>query len=85
MIQKPTPSLLSYLRGPRASASPTTWPMLPRRVDRTLQEEDWQRLGERGPITPVEQELFREHSDAFAGDPRFLGLPWREGVERESR
>lgn len=87
MLRKSGSSLLSYLRGGPARAEkqkaswPTTWPMLPNRIERSIEDEHWESLGERGPITPVEQEVFRESPEAFAGDARFVGHRGAESSE----
>jgi hypothetical protein len=37
------------------------------------QQTETEESGESGPITPAEQERFRENPEEFAGDARFIG------------
>ena len=59
------------LRGSKLQQSPT-WPMLQGRKEPPQQTET-EESGESGPITPAEQERFRENPEEFAGDARFVG------------
>jgi hypothetical protein len=53
----------------------TGWPTLQDRRDPPTV------TGESGPITPVEEHLFRENPEQFAGDPRFFGKLPRQNNE----
>jgi hypothetical protein len=61
----------SPLRGGQLQQSPT-WPMLQGRKEQPQQTET-EDSGESGPITPADQERFRENPEEFAGDARFVG------------
>ncbi len=65
----------SSLRGGTLQQS-STWPMLQGRKERP-QHTETEDSGESGPITPADQERFRENPEEFAGDARFMGKhPW---------
>ncbi len=68
-------TITSPLRGGQLQQS-LSWPMLQGRKERP-QHTETEESGESGPITPADQERFRENPEEFAGDARFVGKrPW---------
>ena len=68
-------TITSPLRGGQLQRS-LSWPMLQGRKERP-QHNGTEESGESGPISPAEQERFRENPEEFAGDARFAGKhPW---------
>ena len=66
-----TGNIPMLFRVPKLQPSPL-WPMLQSRKEQPQQIER-EESGESGPITPAEEEHFRENPEAFAGDARFVG------------